>query len=106
MVKTQAEIITIGDEILYGQILDTNSQWISGELDTIGVRVVQRTTICDNEKDILASLELAKERANLILITGGLGPTNDDLTKPCLVKYFNVSLELNKQVEEQVKHLF
>ena len=106
MIKTQAEIITIGDEILYGQILDTNSKWLSEELDALGVRVVQKTTIGDNEKDILESLTSASKRANLILITGGLGPTNDDLTKPCLVKYFDVSLELNTDVEKTVKNLF
>jgi len=101
-----AEIITIGDEILYGQILDTNSKWISEELDNIGVKVVQKTTIGDVEEDILEALSNARKRANLILITGGLGPTNDDLTKPCLAKFFNVGMEINKKAEEEVRHMF
>ena len=77
-----AEIIAIGDELLYGQIMDTNSHWISQELDAVGVRVVRKTIVGDNRTDILTAFEEASKRANLILITGGLGPTQDDLTKP------------------------
>ena len=74
----QSEIVTIGDEILYGQIVDTNSQWISLELDRIGVKTIRKTTVSDNEYEILAALDEASSRADIILITGGLGPTNDD----------------------------
>lgn len=101
-----AEIITIGDEILYGQTLDTNSHWISGELDENNVRVVRKSTISDHEAQIMNALGEAKERADLILITGGLGPTNDDLTKPCLAKYFGVDMDINDEALEDVKALF
>ena len=84
----KAEIIAIGDELLYGQIMDTNSHWISQQLDLMGVKVAHRTTIGDNREDILEAFRTAEERAKIILITGGLGPTQDDLTKPLLAEYF------------------
>jgi len=92
-----AELITIGDEILYGQTLDTNAHWMSGELDKIGVKVIRRTTCGDVEEEILQVFKEAEQRASIILITGGLGPTSDDLTKPCLAKYFNCDIVMNKQ---------
>ncbi len=103
---TKAEIITIGDEILYGQTLDTNSHWMSGALDEINIKVHQKTTIGDTEDHILASLKEAESRADVILITGGLGPTNDDLTKPTLAKYFGVELIRNEEALEEIKNLF
>lgn len=84
----KAEIIAIGDELLYGQIMDTNSHWISQQLDLMGVKVAYRTTIGDNREDILEAFSTAEKRAKIILITGGLGPTQDDLTKPLLAEYF------------------
>ena len=92
MSTVTAEIIAIGDELLYGQIMDTNSHWISQELDGVGVRVVRKTTVGDNRTDILTAFEEASKRANLILITGGLGPTQDDLTKPLLAEYFGCEI--------------
>lgn len=92
MPTVNAEIIAIGDELLYGQIVDTNSHWISQELDAIGVRVVRKTTVGDNRTDILAAFEEASKRAQLIFITGGLGPTQDDLTKPLLAEYFGCEI--------------
>ena len=92
MLIVTAEIIAIGDELLYGQIMDTNSHWISQELDAVGVRVVRKTTVGDNRTDILTAFEEASKRANLILITGGLGPTQDDLTKPLLAEYFGCEI--------------
>ena len=92
MSTVTAEIIAIGDELLYGQIMDTNSHWISQELDAVGVRVVRKTTVGDNRADILTAFEEASKRANLILITGGLGPTQDDLTKPLLAEYFGCEI--------------
>lgn len=89
MKTVKAEIIAIGDELLYGQIVDTNSHWISQELDLIGVRVVRRTTVGDNRDDILEAFSKAEQRADIVLITGGLGPTQDDLTKPLMAEYFN-----------------
>ncbi len=99
-------ILTIGDEILYGQTLDTNSQWLSAELDTYGFSVVHRATVGDNEPDILQGLADAAARAGIILITGGLGPTADDLTKPCLANYFKVPLKANPAALEDLKALF
>jgi len=87
-----AEIITIGDELLYGQIVDTNSHWISQELDLKGVKVVRKTTVGDDRKDVLAAFESAEKRADIILITGGLGPTKDDLTKPLLAEFFGCEI--------------
>ena len=101
-----ADIITIGDEILYGQITDTNSQWISAELDYIGIKVTRKTSVGDNEADILQLLREAESRSEIIVITGGLGPTSDDLTKPCLAKYFNSSLKLNEEVLNDLKEFF
>jgi nicotinamide-nucleotide amidase len=88
MQLVKAEIIAIGDELLYGQIMDTNSHWISQELDLIGVKVVRKTTVGDNRTDILDAFAKAEQRADIVLITGGLGPTQDDLTKPLLAEYF------------------
>ncbi len=92
MQAVNAEIIAIGDELLYGQIMDTNSHWISQELDAVGVRVIRKTTVGDNRTDILTAFEEASKRADLILITGGLGPTQDDLTKPLLAEYFGCEI--------------
>jgi len=92
MSSVNAEIIAIGDELLYGQIMDTNSHWISQELDAIGVRVVRKTTIGDNRNDILTAFAEASMRADLVLITGGLGPTQDDLTKPLLAEFFGCEI--------------
>ena len=92
MQAVNAEIIAIGDELLYGQIMNTNSHWISQELDAVGVRVVRKTTVGDNRTDILTAFEEASKRADLILITGGLGPTQDDLTKPLLAEYFGCEI--------------
>lgn len=97
MKRVLVELITIGDEILYGQTLDTNAHWMSGELDKIGAKVIRRTTCGDDEEEILDAFKEAEFRADIILITGGLGPTNDDLTKPCLAKYFDCDIIMNKQ---------
>jgi len=101
-----ADVITIGDEILYGQITDTNSQWISEELDKIGIKISRKTSVGDNETDILQIVKEAEFRSDLILITGGLGPTSDDITKPCLAKYFNSKLILNQDVLKDLQEFF
>lgn len=106
MTKVTAELLTIGDEILYGQIVDTNSQWMSVELDKIGVRVVRKTTVGDQEAEILTALAEAETRADIILITGGLGPTSDDLTKPCLAKYFNCEVAIHEEALAEVTEFF
>ena len=104
--STFAEIITIGDEILYGQTLDTNSHWMSSELDSYGINVTRKTTIGDKREEILEAIRKAEARADVILITGGLGPTNDDLTKPCLVEYFDTKLVRNQEVLDHIESLF
>lgn len=101
-----AEILTIGDEILYGQITDTNSQWMSSELDQLGIKVIRKTTVGDTEEAILGAFADAEKRADITLITGGLGPTNDDLTMPMLAKYYNVNIVMNDQVVQHVKEFF
>lgn len=106
MKKILAEIIAIGDELLYGQTLDTNSHWISGELDKVGIKVVRRTTVGDIESEILTAFAEAEKRADIILITGGLGPTNDDLTKPCLAKYFNCKIVMFEDALRDVTTFF
>jgi len=101
-----AEILTIGYEILYGQITDTNSQWMSAELDELGIRVIRKTTVGDTEKDILEAFSEAEKRADIVLITGGLGPTNDDLTMPMLAKYFDSKIVMNQDVLNHVQYFF
>lgn len=101
-----AEIITIGDEILIGQIVDTNSAWMAQKLNLAGIKVKQVTSVSDNKDHILEALNLASQRADLILITGGLGPTKDDITKKTLAEYFNVGLRMDEGALENVKRIF
>lgn len=102
----QAEIITIGDEILIGQIIDTNSAYIAQALNKIGVSVYQITSIQDDKRHILKALKEAEGNADIIIITGGLGPTKDDITKHTLAEYFNDTLELDKAVLKHVQGIF
>lgn len=106
MQLVKAEILAIGDELLYGQIMDTNSHWISQELDLMGVKVVRKTTVGDNRTDILTAFAEAEKRADLILITGGLGPTQDDLTKPLLAEYFGCEIKEVPEAVEAVTEFF
>ncbi|MFT4697289.1 MAG: nicotinamide-nucleotide amidase [Flavobacteriaceae bacterium] len=101
-----AELITIGDEILIGQITDTNSVFMAQELNKIGVQVHQITSIQDDEKHILDALSEAEKRVDIVLVTGGLGPTKDDITKQTFCTYFNDSLIENKEVLIHIKDLF
>jgi nicotinamide-nucleotide amidase len=102
----KAEIITIGDEILYGQTLDTNSYWMSGVLDQAGISVIRKTCVGDQKEEILTSISEAEGRADIILITGGLGPTSDDITKQTLVEYFDTRLIPNPKILEHIKSIF
>lgn len=102
----KVEIITIGDEILIGQIVDTNSQWMATELNKIGMSVYQITSIQDEEAHILQAFKDAASRADVVLVTGGLGPTKDDITKHTFAKYFSDELILNDDVVEHVKSMF
>ncbi|MCT4629521.1 competence/damage-inducible protein A [Winogradskyella sp.] len=102
----QAEIITIGDEILIGQIVDTNSAFLAKEFNKIGVSVYQITSVQDDKIHILKALKEAEENADIVIITGGLGPTKDDITKLTICEYFNDSLIENKEVLANVEALF
>lgn len=101
-----AEIITIGDELLIGQVIDTNSAWMAEQLNIIGIRVHQITSISDNQEHILTTLKEASGRVQLILITGGLGPTKDDITKQTLCNYFDTSLVFSEEAYTNVEKLF
>ncbi|MBT1690539.1 competence/damage-inducible protein A [Dawidia soli] len=101
-----AELLTIGDEILYGQIVDTNAQWMATALAQAGIKVIRKTTVGDQESEILAAFAEAEKRADIVLITGGLGPTNDDLTKPCLAKYFGCELAIHPEALAEVTEFF
>ena len=76
-----AEIITIGDELLIGQVVDTNSAWMGQELNKIGIEVLRIVSIRDREEEIMEAVDNAMKRVNIVLVTGGLGPTKDDITK-------------------------
>jgi nicotinamide-nucleotide amidase len=98
-----AIIITIGDEILIGQTVDTNSAWIANKLNLIGVDIVKIVSISDKRNEIIKALDDSKQDADLILITGGLGPTNDDITKKTLAEYFGVRLVIDKKVLSHIE---
>ena len=102
----KAEIITIGDEILYGQITDTNTQWISAELDKIGIKTVRKSSVGDTEEAIMEIFAESSKRADLVIVTGGLGPTKDDITKKTFCKYFNSVLIDHPQAELDVRAYF
>jgi nicotinamide-nucleotide amidase len=101
-----AEIITIGDEILIGQIVDTNSAWIGTQLNFAGIKVKQISSVSDDREHILKALKEAENRADLILITGGLGPTKDDITKNTLAEYFGVGMVQHAETENMIRDFF
>lgn len=102
----KAEIISIGDEILIGQVVNTNASWMAEQLALAGIEVIHIAAISDTQPAIHKALNDAKKRADIILMTGGLGPTKDDITKQTLCKYFGVSMIFNDEVFAQVKNLF
>ena len=106
MNKLFASIITIGDELLIGQVIDTNSAFIAQELNKIGVPVKHRLAVGDSYDDIWNALDEESKHADIILITGGLGPTADDITKPLLCNYFNGKMIVHEPTLEHVIFLF
>lgn len=102
----KAKIITIGDEILIGQIVDTNSAFISNELINIGIEVTEILTIGDSKIDIISSLKNSQNKFDIVILTGGLGPTNDDITKDSFCDFFKDKLVLNKEVLIHIEMLF
>ncbi|MNK04138.1 Nicotinamide-nucleotide amidohydrolase PncC [compost metagenome] len=101
-----AEIITIGDEILIGQIVDTNSAWMAEQLNLIGIKVKQVSSVSDDAEHIIEALQLAEKRADIILITGGLGPTKDDITKITMARYFNMGFRRDQETLKHVTDIF
>jgi len=101
-----AEIITIGDELLIGQVVDTNSAWLGQQLTFNGIRVVQKTAVSDSPEHIKTALAEARKRADIILLTGGLGPTKDDLTKATLADYFGMKMRFDETVLKHITELF
>ena len=102
----KVEIITIGDEILIGQIIDTNSAWMAQKLNDIGAKVERIVTISDTLDEIISALSEAEKRSDIVLITGGLGPTKDDVTKKALAKYFNCGFTFYPEIEVHIAKLF
>jgi nicotinamide-nucleotide amidase len=103
---TKISIITIGDELLIGQVIDTNSAWMAQELNSAGFWVNRRVAIGDGRVDIMKALDEESAHAEIVLITGGLGPTADDITKPVLCEYFNTTLVVNEEALENVRNIF
>ena len=101
-----ASIITIGDELLIGQTIDTNSAWMAQELNKIGVWVKRRVAVGDTREDIWQALDEEAASSHIILITGGLGPTADDITKPLLCDYFGGKMVVNEMVLDHVTAIF
>jgi len=102
----KASIITIGDELLIGQVIDTNSAWIAQQLNSIGIPVLRRVAVGDQWDEIWTALDEESKKTDIIFITGGLGPTADDITKPLLCQYFNGNMVINKEALENVTDLF
>ncbi|MDE1192675.1 MAG: competence/damage-inducible protein A [Arachidicoccus sp.] len=106
MQHTTATIITIGDELLIGQVVDTNSAWIAQHLNVIGVWIHKRIAVGDEFEDIWKALEDAEQSSDIVILTGGLGPTNDDITKNVLNEYFGGKLVLNEDALKNVEKIF
>ncbi len=102
----RAEIITIGDELLIGQVVDTNSAWIAEKLNEYGIELYQITSVHDSREHIIAALDEAFSRADIVLTTGGLGPTNDDITKHVLCEYFDTHLIEDQHVRAHIETLY
>jgi nicotinamide-nucleotide amidase len=100
------QIITIGDELLIGQVVDTNAAWMGQELGKAGFQVIRRTTVGDVEKDILEAVDAAMNRVQSVLLTGGIGPTKDDITQKTLCRYFDSGLHFSEEVYENILNLF
>lgn len=102
----KCEVISIGDELLIGQTINTNASWIGEQLNNFGFTIAHGAIISDDKNDIILALNNASNRSDIIIITGGLGPTNDDITKHTLTEYFNTSLERNKDIEKNIVAYF
>ena len=101
-----AELLTIGNEILIGQITNTNAVWMAQQLNMIGVSIVHMSSVADKRESILAAFDDASRRADIVLITGGLGPTKDDITKKTFCDYFETELVIDDNVLKDVTGFF
>ena len=101
-----AQIINIGDEILIGQIINTNGAFLSKSLNSIGIKVSEIISISDKKEDIINCIERSRKKSDIIIITGGLGPTNDDVTKHALTNYFKDKLIWNNEIKNHIEDLF
>ena len=99
------EIVVIGDELLIGQVVDTNSNWIAREMNKIGWEITEITTVRDRKTEMLSAFEQAFSRVDIVLVTGGLGPTKDDITKQTLCEFFGGKLVLDESVLRNVEEL-
>jgi nicotinamide-nucleotide amidase len=106
MKNIYASVVTIGDELLIGQVIDTNSAWIAQQLNRIGIAVKNRISVGDDPDEIWNALDIEQKVSDVVLITGGLGPTADDITKPLLCKYFNGKMIVDQGALQNVKRLF
>jgi nicotinamide-nucleotide amidase len=106
MKQNKASVLTIGEEILYGHIQDTNTNFISNALAEVGIKVIMHLSVGDNFEDISEALRITESKSDVIIMTGGLGPTNDDITKKCLATYFNTEIRLNQQLFDQLSDYF
>lgn len=106
MSTIKATIITIGDELLIGQVIDTNSAWIAQKLNDLGIDVLRRVAVADDRAAIIGALDEELMHADVLLLTGGLGPTADDITKPLLAEYFGGELVVNEEVLAHLEHMF
>lgn len=100
------EIVVIGDELLIGQVIDTNSNWIAREMNKIGWEVTEITTVRDRKEEMISAFDQAFSRVDVVLVTGGLGPTKDDITKQTLCEYFGGKLVLDESVLINIERLF
>ena len=103
--KIFAEIITVGDELLIGQVVDTNSAWMGKKLNQFGIAVNRITSVRDDSKEITEAVNSALKRVDIVLMTGGLGPTKDDITKTTLCQYFNTELVFDEAVYKNIKRI-
>ena len=101
-----AEILSIGDELLIGQTINTNASWIGSELAKMGARVIRVKTVSDDKNEIISALENLHPNTNCLIITGGLGPTKDDITKHTLCEFFETELEIHQPTLEKIQAYF
>ncbi len=102
----KATLLTVGDELLIGQVIDSNAAWIAGQLYLLGIGVARKISVGDNLPDIIEAVEMSFQDTDVILMTGGLGPTKDDVTKKALMQYFDCELVFSEETYERIRKIF